>query len=44
MAGLSTSCVLMEFEQMEILNKVLYTGNIGEFSSEDGSIFDSDYA
>jgi hypothetical protein len=44
MAGLSTSCALMELEQMQILNEVLDSGNIGKFSSDDGSIFDSYYA
>jgi hypothetical protein len=42
-ACLSTSHVLTEFEQIHIFNEVV-DENIDEYSSDNGSIFDSDYS
>jgi hypothetical protein len=43
MAGPSTRCALTELEQGQILNEVLEDESVGEFSSDSGSIFDSNY-
>jgi hypothetical protein len=42
MASLSSCHVLMELEQIQVLNGVL-DENIGEYSLDDDSVFDSDY-
>jgi hypothetical protein len=43
MASPSVSCVLIEPEQIQVLNDVLDDENTGEFSSDNDSVFDSDY-
>jgi hypothetical protein len=42
MNGLTTSCALMELEQMQGLNKVLHDENT-EYCSNNYRVFDSDY-
>jgi hypothetical protein len=34
----------MGLEQVEVLNEILYSESIGEFSLDNDSFFDSDYA
>jgi hypothetical protein len=43
MAGPSTSCVLMEVEQMTVLNKVLDDEILSNYSSDDDSALDYDF-
>jgi hypothetical protein len=43
MASPSSSHALFEFEQVQVLNEVLDDENVDEFSSDDDSVFDSDY-
>jgi hypothetical protein len=43
MAGPSTSRVLTELEQIEVLNDVVDDENISEYSLDDDSVFDNDY-
>jgi hypothetical protein len=43
MASPSTSCVITELEQLQVLNEVLDDENISECSLDDDSVFDNDY-
>jgi hypothetical protein len=43
MGSSSTGYVLTELGQVQVLNGVLDNENVGEFSSDDDSVFDSDY-